>query len=199
MTNYREHILKESKTLFANYGYANVTMREIIRTCAVPTGSLYKHFKNKDDILYHLRLSEIDRMVAYSIEKAGNEPLLILAFHLHHLFAFIQENERYAEALFKPNHHFHYHDGLSPKLTLLEKQCFGDRVKHYSEDDHERRSIIIQGIIENVANHFFNGYDSDLEELEFLVIQTIYHVFELPDELIKTLMTSFKDMLKAGI
>lgn len=196
MKNTKDSILLCAKELFSAHGYGNVSMREIIRTCHIPTGTLYKYFKNKDDLLYHLRIYEIEGMVHKAVEMAGEEHLLILAFHFHNLFTFIQENEVYAEALFKPNSKFYYEDSFSPKLMELEKMCFKTYTQHFTSEDRHHRSIIIQGIVENIANHFFEGLDSDLSELVILVIRTVYGLFNVPTEVIDQLIEKFKK--KAG-
>lgn len=198
MKNSRDNILLQSKELFSTKGYGSVSMREIIRTCNIPTGALYKHFENKDDILYHLRLYEIERMVESAIEIADDEPMLIIAFHFHNLLTFVQENEIYAEALFKPNSKFYFEDTLTPKIMELEKMCFKEYTKDFTVEDHHHRSIIIQGIVENIAHHFFEGLDSDLSKLELLVIRTVYGLFNVDQETIDTLIIKF-NIKKAGL
>lgn len=68
--NTREQILLSSLELFAEKGYDGVSVREIGRAVGVRESALYKHFKNKEDILNKIveemqtRISE-----AYSLNK----------------------------------------------------------------------------------------------------------------------------------
>lgn len=46
----KEEILKESIKLFKNKGYYNTTMANIADSCGLIKGSIYHHFKSKDEI-----------------------------------------------------------------------------------------------------------------------------------------------------
>ncbi len=50
----RQAILKAAKEVFLNKGYANNTMMEISQKAEVGYGTLYTHFKGKEDMLKHL-------------------------------------------------------------------------------------------------------------------------------------------------
>lgn len=49
--NTKQIILQESLLLFARKGYDGVSVREIAKAVGVRESALYKHFKNKEDIL----------------------------------------------------------------------------------------------------------------------------------------------------
>ena len=46
----REEILKESIKLFKIRGYSNTSMANIAEACGLIKGSIYHHFKSKDEI-----------------------------------------------------------------------------------------------------------------------------------------------------
>ena len=46
----REEILKESISLFKIKGYSNTSMANIAEACGLIKGSIYHHFKSKDEI-----------------------------------------------------------------------------------------------------------------------------------------------------
>nr|WP_273015217.1 TetR/AcrR family transcriptional regulator [Paenibacillus arenosi] len=48
------NIIKTAMKLFAHKGYRNTTMQEIAETCQIAKGSLYSHFKSKEDLLYSI-------------------------------------------------------------------------------------------------------------------------------------------------
>lgn len=50
----RQYILHVSQQLFAQYGYEKTSMKEISAATKLPIGSLYYHFKNKEDILLQI-------------------------------------------------------------------------------------------------------------------------------------------------
>lgn len=47
-------IIKTAMKIFAHKGYRNTTMQEIAETCQIAKGSLYSHFKSKEDLLYSI-------------------------------------------------------------------------------------------------------------------------------------------------
>lgn len=63
--NTKESILQVSLELFAKKGFDGVSVREIARTVGVRESALYKHYKNKEDIL----LKVVDEM-KIRIQKA---------------------------------------------------------------------------------------------------------------------------------
>jgi AcrR family transcriptional regulator len=50
----KEKILQESIKLFLSKGFSGSTTNELVRLSGVGKGSLYWHFKDKNDILYHI-------------------------------------------------------------------------------------------------------------------------------------------------
>ncbi len=60
----REKIIQSSLKLFAAKGYDGVSVREIARAVGVRESALYRHFKNKDDILQKV-IAEIQERIAH--------------------------------------------------------------------------------------------------------------------------------------
>ncbi|NTV79148.1 MAG: TetR/AcrR family transcriptional regulator [Clostridiales bacterium] len=54
--NTKERILNCSLDLFSKKGYSNISVRDIAREVGVRESALYKHYKNKQDILDHIML-----------------------------------------------------------------------------------------------------------------------------------------------
>lgn len=54
-----DHISRTAMTLFAQRGYANITMEEIARAADVAKGTLYSRFPVKEAILSHFILAEM--------------------------------------------------------------------------------------------------------------------------------------------
>ena len=98
----KERILQESLELFANKGYDGVSVREIARAVGVRESALYKHFKNKEDILQTLiadmreRIGEaymlnqvpevVEKDVAGGYRKLTEERLCEISWNLFQLF-----------------------------------------------------------------------------------------------------------------
>lgn len=72
----REQLLKEAAWLFRQKGYGATSVRDIASAVGIQAGSLYCHFKNKEELLlavYEVGIDEITRSVTGAIE-AENEP-----------------------------------------------------------------------------------------------------------------------------
>lgn len=78
----KEKILMESLNLFASDGYEAVSVQNIADKVGITKGALYRHYKNKRDILdcivERMRLNKLERAKEYSIEdeiyvKSENE------------------------------------------------------------------------------------------------------------------------------
>ena len=54
----RERILKAAMALFAKKGYEHVSMRRIAKKIEYCPATIYRYFKNKEDIMLQLELSQ---------------------------------------------------------------------------------------------------------------------------------------------
>ena len=73
---HRQEILQMALKLFSEKGFHNVTMQEIARKSEFATGTLYKFFKNKEDIYKSLIVEQADRFhetLTKAIEEADDE------------------------------------------------------------------------------------------------------------------------------
>ncbi len=58
----REKIVSTAKKIFFRKGYANTTIDEIAEKAGVGKGSIYLHFKNKDDLFVSLMIPTLNRL-----------------------------------------------------------------------------------------------------------------------------------------
>lgn len=65
----RERIIEESLDLFAKRGYSGVSVRDIAKAVGVRESALYKHFKNKQDILDQIIIEMQARIRNAYVEK----------------------------------------------------------------------------------------------------------------------------------
>lgn len=66
MDNTKQVIIEQALTLFADQGYAGVSMRDIAGAVGIKAASLYNHFKSKEDIFNSI----IDEMSNRYLERA---------------------------------------------------------------------------------------------------------------------------------
>ncbi|GGB61655.1 TetR family transcriptional regulator [Roseibium aquae] len=73
-------------TLFARYGYAAVSMRQIASEVGVQPGALYNHFPTKQDILKDLMLSHMGELLtAWTSAKPHPQTDPLVAFARFHI------------------------------------------------------------------------------------------------------------------
>ncbi len=101
----RDEIVKQARKLFFTKGFKNTGIREIAKASNVTSGALYRHFKNKEDILDSiispytddwLKQSEmLHKEFSKEIEKANSKreiESLFVRGEAKWLYAYIKEN-----------------------------------------------------------------------------------------------------------
>ena len=73
MKNTKEKILKTALELFSQKGYSNVSMDDIKDAAGVAKGTLYYHFKSKDDLFDETSKFFFDLIKIYVVKKVGKE------------------------------------------------------------------------------------------------------------------------------
>ena len=74
MKNTKEAILDTALHLFARDGYEAVSVSQIAGSLGMTKGALYRHYKNKHDIVLHI----VRRMEQGDLEQAGDHGMLLL-------------------------------------------------------------------------------------------------------------------------
>ena len=83
ISNRREEILEVAATLFASKGFEATSIREIGDAAGILSGSLYHHFKSKEEMLHDILKRFVDKLVpmyegAIAESKDVSETLTIL-------------------------------------------------------------------------------------------------------------------------
>jgi AcrR family transcriptional regulator len=90
--NYRQELLEKAFTLFAERGYAAVTMRDIAKELKVSTGTLYHYFPTKEALFQGLISSFSERD---SLKATEQHPKASLEQRLTTLVKFMEDQEGY--------------------------------------------------------------------------------------------------------
>ena len=64
----QNRILKAAMELFSKGGYKNVSMRRIAMKIEYSPGTIYRYFKNKDDIMLQLCYQGFEQLLAMQME-----------------------------------------------------------------------------------------------------------------------------------
>ncbi len=95
---YRQELLIKSFDLFAEKGYASITMREIAKGLGVSTGTLYHYFPSKEALFLQLIEELTKQDILNFLAEAGDAQTL--AERIKTLMNFVAKNEDY---FFKQN------------------------------------------------------------------------------------------------
>ncbi|AFY60716.1 TetR/AcrR family transcriptional regulator [Synechococcus sp. PCC 6312] len=88
---YRRELLNQCFDLFAEQGYAALTMRQIAQALGVSTGTLYHYFSSKEDLFEQLVADMVEQDI-YSF-AAELEKLPTFGERLEAAFRFLERNE----------------------------------------------------------------------------------------------------------
>jgi AcrR family transcriptional regulator len=89
----REDLLVASFDLFADHGYAAITMRQLAQGLGVSTGTLYHYFEGKDDIFEQMVVRVAERDVSAATAEIPGDADRSLRLQL--LLLWIRANEDY--------------------------------------------------------------------------------------------------------
>ena len=119
----RERILQTSLQLFNEYGAPRITTNHIADEMNISPGNLYYHFRNKDEIIYHLFVS-YEKKISDALQVPQSRDLNMedMWLYLHLVFESIWE------------HRFLYRDldnilSRSRKLRLRFKRILERKIK----------------------------------------------------------------------
>ena len=139
----QERILKSSMALFAQYGIRSVTMDDICKHLAMSKKTIYKYFKDKDELVFQLMNDEVKK----------NEQEL----------CFIKENSKDAiqEIIMMIEHIIEVFSNMNPAL-------FYDLQKYYPEAWNQFRKFKDHHILDMVEANLIAGiqqgiYRKDLD------------------------------------
>jgi len=97
----RERILDAAESVFAQRGFYNARVAEIAREAGVADGTIYLYFKSKDELLYSLFESRMERVIqtlAAAVASAEGPVEQVRAFIAAHL-SLIADKPQVAEVL----------------------------------------------------------------------------------------------------
>jgi len=88
----RTNILESAANLFAQNGFHNASMSELAKACGVSKALLYHYYKDKEEILFDIADSYVDRLLEI-IQEAKNEHLNPEAYFTRLMADYLQEYE----------------------------------------------------------------------------------------------------------
>lgn len=125
---YRKELLHKSFDLFAEKGYATITMRQIAQGLGVSTGTLYHYFPSKEALFEQLMEEQAEQDISQVTVQLQNVDTL--ADRVRIAFEYLEQNQEY---------HF--------KQSLLCIDYFQQRLQ-----EGRTKSDVLERICEHVEN-----------------------------------------------
>ncbi|MBD8497700.1 TetR/AcrR family transcriptional regulator [Paenibacillus arenosi] len=171
----RQAIAAAAKQLFIQQGYQATSMEQIRESSGMSKGSIYYHFKSKEQLfMYLLELNMVDWIYKcterFKLASNATEKLYAIAHHFAHDF----ENP-----LMQASMEFSGTKGADPEVIekIVEMSKFplplildvikeGIQQKEFAEDDPEGLALLLYSVLGGLGMIQFDNYS--LEELEFI-------------------------------
>jgi AcrR family transcriptional regulator len=175
----RERILKAAMALFAKKGYEHVSLRRIAKQIEYCPATIYRYFKNKDDIMLQLCYQGFEQLLARQVELDGIEdPLERLKIGSREYVTFALENPELYELMFATKEIVKQpkEEEESVSLKSLRKlvahveECI--EAGHFADEDAETLAITIWTGLHGLSSLLIKG------QLRFLAQERLEQVVE---------------------
>lgn len=168
-------IMDAAMQVFSSGDFEKATMRSIAEKANVPTSSIYKYFRNKDDLYVTLVSTIVDRtnrelnMHLTGLSSARNKLREMARFHLN----FFQDNVHVARLVFASTNLSYWYEYEKAYAKVKES---GSALAKIIKDG-QRTGEIREKLNLRVVNHLYFG------SLRAMVINWLYrrHLYQLSD------------------
>ena len=95
-SNTKKKILKKATDLFYQHGFVKASIRDIVRAVGVTNSTVYKHFRNKDEILYSI-IEDIGSTLIEELQKVAGrhaDPIVCLREMIFRQVCLIKEKRK---------------------------------------------------------------------------------------------------------
>jgi len=117
-------IIERATDLFYRHGFVKASIRDIVRAVGVTNSTVYIHFKNKDDILYHI-IDDMGSMLLRELSRVMEEyaePVECLRQMILRQVSLIKENRK--EIKIYMEEHYQLPTDLRKKALKQHRQVY---------------------------------------------------------------------------
>lgn len=175
----RERILKAAMAIFAKGGYESVSMRRIAAKIEYSPGTLYRYFKNKDDIILELCYQGFENLLAIQCELDKiSDPVERIRVGGRKYVAFALENPELYELMFGTKQIIKQPNGAEESVALKSLRKFAEHVQQclkagfFSGGDAESLAIALWAALHGLSSLLIK------EQLRFLPEERVDTVVE---------------------
>src|SRR5690554_4249911 len=129
----KEEILEKSLEIIYNEGFGNLTMRNIAEKIGISEAAIYRHFKNKEEVVSSLADIVFNENRFWNIEIGDKDPFTLLEEIMFKQLEILKENPYLTAILFQ--------DGIFGEYPEIKEKFISNRKKN----EEKIRDIIIKG------------------------------------------------------
>jgi len=193
-------IVQAARPIFANKGFHGATIEDICTACGISQGTLYLHFRNKDEIFHALMVDTLDRIQELMrpissddpriASTAGNEFFGFIRQRNLHIFEVVNEDRDLFRIILREA------PGLTPEIDEILNRInsvmlgqieteivIGQRLGMVRQADTRIIAHMIMGtMIMVILTHFVEGEPPDIESLAQQVTELQFFGIQKPSE-----------------
>jgi AcrR family transcriptional regulator len=161
--NSRKKISNVALSLFIKRGIKSTTTKEIAKKAGIAEGTIYKHFKSKNDIALELFTTNMDMFREKLLENTSNytDPKEILKALIQNFFDFAKNQPKSYSYIMEA--HFTklkkiLKEKPKPKDTFIEAIRLGIEKGDFREIDENLGAALVIGMIIRTILFFDNGF-----------------------------------------
>lgn len=176
----KEALIASGKELFSRKGFDQTTAKEIAAHARVATGTFYRYFSDKRQLLMSLIENQLDSMMPLELEWKSGDPEKLLAGRLEIHYHKINESNlqklmpelllRDAElAEIINNAKDRMHQKFVKDLTVLQKKGY-----LWPDIDIETLTWCLESLLEKLQNRVSKGEDVDYQQFAKIFCRTLF-------------------------
>ena len=155
-------VFKTALRLFANYGYAAVSMRQIAKDVGVQVGALYNYTPDKQTLLFNIMREHMENLLAaWDARAKSNDPVVqlkdFIQFHLtFHLYKTDEVFVAYMELRNLSDENFAVIEGLRRRYELILEYILvcGAKAGVFHTRDTRVTTLALIGMLKEVGTWY---------------------------------------------
>lgn len=163
----RAAILRAARLSFSEKGYEDASITDIARLAGVADGTIYRHFTNKKDLLYHVMIAFYERIIAdveQEVARASDFSDRLYRLIRRHLLVFAEDVDLCRLFIREVRTADDYYNSLVYALNRRYTSILVDILKHGVEEGEVLSDVnpkmvrdMVYGAIEHLAWRMVNG------------------------------------------
>lgn len=194
----KRKVIKVSRNLFLEKGYAKTTISEITTSAGITTGSLYHFFKSKEDILLHITREVFNSAAVLADALAGEKasPWLRFSLEIGIQLHFVLEYKQVAELYLVSHESADIARMITRSSQIRNRKLFQSCCPGFDADDFYAAALAIKGIVHSFAQETVHNRQQVSSALMFLAIEMALVIFQAPGTEIEKTIQAARNLIQ---